>query len=132
MPNPAAEVDHSELDEDPSGEAEAEKVLTFYELDLGLNNVVRKWVDPIDNNANLLVPVAGGGDGPGGVIVCAENMVYWKNQVWGKGGRVCARGGAHLEWLESCLQGDPGSILPRKIGFARQNLPERPSRFPSV
>ena len=93
------------MDEDPSGEAEAEKVLTFYELDLGLNNVVRKWVDPIDNNANLLVPVAGGGDGPGGVIVCAENMVYWKNQVWGKGGG-CVRAGVRTwnGWKVVCKE----------------------------
>jgi hypothetical protein len=29
--------------------------LTFYELDLGLNHVVRKWSEPTDRRANLLV-----------------------------------------------------------------------------
>lgn len=52
----------------------------MYELDLGLNHVVRKWSEPVDNGANLLVPVPGGGDGPGGVLVCAENFVIYKNQ----------------------------------------------------
>lgn len=47
----------------------AQKHLTFYELDLGLNTVVRKWSDPVDNGANLLIAVPGGADGPGGVLV---------------------------------------------------------------
>jgi splicing factor 3B subunit 3 len=34
--------------------------LTFYELDLGLNHVVRKWTEPVDNGANLLLMVPGG------------------------------------------------------------------------
>lgn len=33
-----------------------QKVLSFYELDLGLNNVVRKWSDNVDNKSNLLIP----------------------------------------------------------------------------
>src|SRR5579871_1028571 len=39
------EMDYSETDQDPTGQAykEAEKYLTYYELDLGLNHVVRKW-----------------------------------------------------------------------------------------
>ena len=47
----------------------------MYELDLGLNHVVRKWSEPVDNGANLLIPVLGGGDGPGGVLICAENFI---------------------------------------------------------
>lgn len=52
------EVDYSDADTDPTGEAakEAEKTLTYYELDLGLNHVVRKWSDVVDRHANLLVP----------------------------------------------------------------------------
>ena len=39
------ELDYTDADQDPTGEAiaEAPKMLTFYELDLGLNHVVRKW-----------------------------------------------------------------------------------------
>ena len=47
----------------------------MYELDLGLNHVARKWSEPVDNGANLLIPVLGGGDGPGGVLICAENFI---------------------------------------------------------
>eukprot|EP00198_Chlamydomonas_reinhardtii_P011963 XP_001701300.1 nuclear pre-mRNA splicing factor, component of splicing factor 3b [Chlamydomonas reinhardtii] len=66
----AIELDYSEADQDPTGEAAslAQKHLTFYEMDLGLNNVVRKWTEPVDNGANLLIAVPGGADGPGGVL----------------------------------------------------------------
>ncbi|QCE05754.1 spliceosome-associated protein 130 A [Vigna unguiculata] len=78
----AIELDYSEADQDSTGQAasEAQKHLTFYELDLGLNHVSRKWSEQVDNGANLLVTVPGGGDGPSGVLVCAENFVIYKNQ----------------------------------------------------
>lgn len=78
----AVELDYSEADQDPTGQAssEAQKHLTFYELDLGLNHVSRKWSEPVDNGANMLVTVPGGADGPSGVLVCAENFVIYKNQ----------------------------------------------------
>ncbi|GKA92845.1 splicing factor 3B subunit 3-like protein [Tanacetum coccineum] len=56
------------------------KHLRFYELDLGLNNVYRKLSQRVDDGANMLVVVPGGGDGPSGVLVCAENFVIYKNQ----------------------------------------------------
>ncbi|KAI8088902.1 CPSF A subunit region-domain-containing protein [Halteromyces radiatus] len=76
------EVDYSEVDQDPTGEAvkEVEKTLTYYELDLGLNHVVRKWSEPVDRTANLLIPVPGGNDGPSGVLVCSENVITYKHQ----------------------------------------------------
>ncbi|KAF6255086.1 CPSF A subunit region-domain-containing protein [Scenedesmus sp. NREL 46B-D3] len=78
----AIELDYADADQDPSGEAAAaaQKHLTYYELDLGLNHVLRKWSDPVDNGANLLIPVPGSGDGPGGVLVCAENFLLYRNQ----------------------------------------------------
>jgi hypothetical protein len=74
--------------QDPTGEAAAaaQKHLTYYELDLGLNHVLRKWSDPVDNGANLLIPVPGSGDGPGGVLVCAENFLLYRHQVGGRTG----------------------------------------------
>ncbi|KAJ3376539.1 Splicing factor 3B subunit 3, partial [Entophlyctis sp. JEL0112] len=81
----AIEVDFADSDQDSSGEAfEAiEKVrmvvLTFYELDLGLNHVVRKWSDAVDRTANFLISVPGGSDGPSGVIVCSENFISWRH-----------------------------------------------------
>lgn len=54
--------------------------MVLYELDLGLNHVIRKSSEPVDNGANLLIPVPGGEDGPGGVLVCAENyLIYMKD-----------------------------------------------------
>lgn len=65
-------------------------MLTFYELDLGLNHVVRKWSEPTDPRANLLVQVPGGQttsgdppqvriDGPSGVLVCCEDHVIYRH-----------------------------------------------------
>eukprot|EP01094_Clydonella_sp_ATCC50884_P006453 TRINITY_DN1564_c0_g1_i10.p1 TRINITY_DN1564_c0_g1~~TRINITY_DN1564_c0_g1_i10.p1 ORF type:complete len:1192 (-),score=452.93 TRINITY_DN1564_c0_g1_i10:363-3938(-) len=71
----ALEVEYSELEE---GE-EYEKMLTFYELDLGLNHLVRKDSTPVHARSNHLVAVPGGADGPGGVLVCAEDMVSWRH-----------------------------------------------------
>ena len=55
----AIELEYAESDRDPTGQAanQAQKLLTFYELDLGLNHVSRKASEPIDNGANLLVTV---------------------------------------------------------------------------
>ncbi|POY74330.1 hypothetical protein BMF94_2524 [Rhodotorula taiwanensis] len=85
----ALEVDYTESDQDPSGAAfeQAEKLLTYYELDLGLNHVVRKWSEATDPRANLLVQVPGGQnaatdrfDGPSGVLVCCEDYIIYKHQ----------------------------------------------------
>ena len=56
----ALEVDYSDADADPTGEAfeNAEKVVSYYELDLGLNHVVKKWSEATDPRANMLIPGA--------------------------------------------------------------------------
>eukprot|EP00960_Hanusia_phi_P037491 752990-Hanusia_phi.AAC.6 len=76
----ALEMDYSDADADETGQAAEEfnKVLTFYELDLGLNHVVRKASEPIDAASNMLIPVPGDTDGPSGVLVCAENKIAYK------------------------------------------------------
>uniref|UniRef100_A0A7S0PY64 DNA damage-binding protein 1 n=1 Tax=Coccolithus braarudii TaxID=221442 RepID=A0A7S0PY64_9EUKA len=77
----AIEVDAEEVENDQdTNEVLYEKNLVFYELDLGLNHVVRKWADPVDPTSNHLVRVPGGNEGPGGVLVCSENFVVYKNQ----------------------------------------------------
>lgn len=55
------------------------KYLTFYELDLSLNHVTRKYNQQVDNGANLLISVPGGDSGPGGVLICCENCIYYKH-----------------------------------------------------
>ena len=75
----ALEVDYSECDQDSTGQAyeDLEKSLVYYELDLGLNHVVRKWSDPVDRTATMLFQVPGGADGPSGVLVCGlDNITY--------------------------------------------------------
>ncbi|KAL9103814.1 MAG: hypothetical protein Q9163_001168 [Psora crenata] len=75
----ALEVDYTECDQDPTGQAyeDLEKSLVYYELDLGLNHVVRKWSDPVDRTATMLLQVPGGTDGPSGVLVCGlDNVTY--------------------------------------------------------
>lgn len=53
-------------------------MLTFYEMDLGLNHVVRKYSIPIDNTAHMLIQVPGEPYGPGGIIVVCENMLLYR------------------------------------------------------
>ncbi|KAH7464634.1 hypothetical protein PRIC2_010323 [Phytophthora ramorum] len=76
------ELDYADADADPSGQAarDAVKTLVYYELDLGLNHVTRRWSEQVARTANLLVAVPGGGDGPGGVLVMGENVVQYKNE----------------------------------------------------
>ncbi len=76
------ELEYTEADQDSSGEAaqETEKKLTYYELDLGLNHVVRKWSEPISRTANFLLPVPGGETWPSGVLICGENWISYKHQ----------------------------------------------------
>lgn len=78
----ALEIDYSDADMDPTGEAAAaaEKHLVYYQLDLGLNHVVRSWSDPVSRTASLLLQVPGGAQGPSGVLVCSENWVSYKHQ----------------------------------------------------
>lgn len=75
------EVDYGESDQDPTGQAyeDIEKNLVYYELDLGLNHVVRKWAEPVDRSANLLFSVAGGTDGPSGVLVCGTDSITYRH-----------------------------------------------------
>ncbi|KAI9795517.1 MAG: pre-mRNA-splicing factor rse1 [Piccolia ochrophora] len=75
------EVDYSESDQDPTGQAfeEIEKALVYYELDLGLNHVVRKWSDSVDRTASMLFQVPGGADGPSGVLVCGKDNITYRH-----------------------------------------------------
>ncbi|MCJ1353375.1 MAG: pre-mRNA-splicing factor rse1 [Icmadophila ericetorum] len=77
----ALEVDYTECDQDPTGQAfeELEKSLVYYELDLGLNHVVRKWSDPVDRSAAMLFQVPGGPDGPSGVLVCGLDSITYRH-----------------------------------------------------
>ncbi|XP_067136925.1 splicing factor 3B subunit 3 [Centruroides vittatus] len=75
------EMDYEDADSDPTGEAAqtTQQTLTFYELDLGLNHVVRKYSEPLEEHGNFLISVPGGSDGPSGVLICSENYITYKN-----------------------------------------------------
>jgi splicing factor 3B subunit 3 len=77
----ALEVDYGDSDMDPSGQAyeDVKKQLVYYELDLGLNHVVKKWSDEVDRTANILFQVPGGADGPSGVLVCGEENITYRH-----------------------------------------------------
>jgi splicing factor 3B subunit 3 len=67
--------------ERPYEESDGPKLLVYYELDLGLNHVVRRYASPVDALSYVLLPVPGGTDGPGGVLVCSPGKVSYRNLV---------------------------------------------------
>ncbi|KAH8894828.1 Pre-mRNA-splicing factor rse-1 [Thozetella sp. PMI_491] len=77
----ALEIDYSEADQDATGQAlqEVETQLVYYELDLGLNHVVRRWSEAVDPTSSILFQVPGGNDGPSGVLVCGEENVTYRH-----------------------------------------------------
>ena len=54
-----------------------EKNLVLYQLDLGLNHVIRNYCEAVDISAHKLLPVPAQ-DGPAGVIVVCENYLIYK------------------------------------------------------
>ncbi|KAL1861595.1 hypothetical protein VTK73DRAFT_7003 [Phialemonium thermophilum] len=73
------EIDYSDADQDPTGETSVDVELVYYELDLGLNHVVRKWSETVDRTASLLFQVPGGSDGPSGVLVCGDESISYRH-----------------------------------------------------
>jgi splicing factor 3B subunit 3 len=67
------------------------KQLAYYELDLGLNHVSRKWAVDVDSSSYCLAALPGYGDGgPSGVLVGSEDTVTWyHNGKNGKDGVSC-------------------------------------------
>lgn len=76
----ALELDFSQSEVDPSGIAyeQLEKELVYYELDLGLNHIVRKWSEPVDRSSNILFRVPGGPNAPSGVLCCGEDNISYR------------------------------------------------------
>lgn len=74
------EIDYSASEADPTNEAynDIKKELVYYELDLGLNHIVRKWAEPVDRTANTLFRVPGGPNAPSGVLVCGEDSITYR------------------------------------------------------
>ncbi|KAK4241272.1 Pre-mRNA-splicing factor rse-1 [Achaetomium macrosporum] len=73
------ETDYSGLDQDASVQSCPDVELVYYELDLGLNRMVRKWSKPVDPTSSLLFHVPGGNNGPSGVLVCGEERIEYRH-----------------------------------------------------
>lgn len=75
------EVNYAEADVDVTGKAveELEKELVYYELDLGLNHVIRKYTDKVDRTSNMLFRVPSAPLGPSGVLVCGEENITYRH-----------------------------------------------------
>jgi len=58
-----------------------EKQVAYYELDLGLNHVTRKWATAVQTTATCMAAVPGGGDGPGGVLVGSEDYIEYVHET---------------------------------------------------
>ena len=76
----ALELDYSKAESDSTGEEvkELEKELVYYELDLGLNHIVRKWSESVDRTSNTLFRVPGGPGAPSGVLCCGEDNISYR------------------------------------------------------
>lgn len=70
------EVQYPDFD-DMEQEAVVDKQLAYYELDLGLNHVSRRWATTVHRTACCLVACPGGADGPGGVLVGGEDYIEY-------------------------------------------------------
>ena len=51
-------------------------MLTYYELDLGLNHIVRKWSTVIENTSNHMIPLPYT-NGPSGVLICSQTHITY-------------------------------------------------------
>lgn len=69
--------------ERPYEPADASKLLVYYELELGLNHVVRKHSSKIPDDSYVLLSVPGGTDGPGGVLVCSTGRITYRSLMDG-------------------------------------------------
>lgn len=72
------ETNYHETNTTTGEESSGDKMFTIYEMDLGINHVVRKYAEPVPMSAHLLIPVTGGSDGPGGCIVCCDSTLLYK------------------------------------------------------
>ena len=74
------EIDYGDIDQNFSAvnTGNYQKTLTLYEMDLGLNHVIRKHIFPVDQSAHMLIQVPGDDGRPSGIIVVCENFLVYK------------------------------------------------------
>ncbi|KAH3661261.1 hypothetical protein OGAPHI_006668 [Ogataea philodendri] len=69
------ECDYSDLED---SNKKLFKTLCYYELDIGLNHVVKRYSEDVSFSSNLLIALPGGGQGPSGVLLCSEGIIQYK------------------------------------------------------
>ena len=70
-----------ETDRTSAASPRPEKQIAYYELDLGLNHVSRRWaMKPSCDSACRIVALPGGADGPGGVLVGGEDWIEYVHE----------------------------------------------------
>jgi splicing factor 3B subunit 3 len=79
------EIDYGDTENDQAAVVTGNylKMLVVYEVDLGLNHVIRKFAEPLPKTAHALIPVPGGNDeseAPSGVLIACENYIIYKRQ----------------------------------------------------
>uniref|UniRef100_A0A6S8VTF1 DNA damage-binding protein 1 n=1 Tax=Chaetoceros debilis TaxID=122233 RepID=A0A6S8VTF1_9STRA len=57
-----------------------QKEVAYYELDLGLNHVSRRWATPAHPSACCMTPLHGGVEGPSGVLVGGEDYIEYVHE----------------------------------------------------
>lgn len=62
------------------GVNDIQKEIAYYELDLALNHVSRKWAAPTHPSACCMVALHGGADGPSGVLVGGEDWIEYLHE----------------------------------------------------
>ena len=79
--------------------------MVIYEVDLGLNHVIRKHSENVPKSTHALIPVPGSSgdeiEGPGGLIVVCENFIIYKKL--GHDDRRCSIPVRYDQSLESGL-----------------------------
>ncbi|ELP87246.1 splicing factor 3B subunit, putative [Entamoeba invadens IP1] len=76
----AIEVDYNEQYLPHIKDRIVKKFIVLYEMDLGLNHVVRKSAEPINETANHIIPIPTlKEDVHLGMFICSENRISWYN-----------------------------------------------------
>lgn len=70
----ALEVDYS------MPELKKDKLLNFYEMDFGLNHILRVGSQKVAYEASHLIAVPGGEFGPSGVLVCSKGKIEYRSK----------------------------------------------------
>lgn len=79
-PDWTAMEEYSSAGSSSSSSSTTKKQLAYYELDLGLNHVSRRWAATTHRTACCLAAVPGGADGPSGVLVGGEDWIEYMHE----------------------------------------------------